>query len=86
MVIRWISGKNAKGKLRKVRYINMEENLEKWASECCVVIGEIIWPCSTLWSIVCDLLSQWRWGPNRTHCDGGSEKEQTGDRLMERCE
>lgn len=33
MVIKWIRGKNAKGKLRKVRYINMEENLEKWASE-----------------------------------------------------
>lgn len=58
--------KNAKGKLRKVRYINMEETLEKWASEHYVVIGEIIWPCPTLWSIVCDLLSQWRWGPNRT--------------------
>lgn len=67
------------GKLRKVGHINMEENLKKWVREHCVIIGEIIWPCLTLWSIVCDLLSQWRWGPNRTHCDGGNE---TGDRLM----
>lgn len=52
----------------------------------CVVVEGIICPCLALWPIVYDMLSLWRWGPTSTHCDKGNETEQTGDRLMKRCE